>query len=215
MKYAIKKYLSTAGSIVAWVAVLTEYYLIFGFFDVSAQEVTTRFFSFFTIWTNTLVAIYFTSDLLKPESRIHQFFQKPGMLTSITVYITLVGSVYQIVLRSIWTPHGLQIVADELLHSFIPVFVIVYWVLYEKRSEVQWKQIFRWLIFPITYLFLVMIRGGFSGWYPYPFLDLNKLNLVHLTINIIALLAYFFLLAALFAGIGKLTTKMKNTHTSN
>jgi hypothetical protein len=204
-----KTYLSAIGAIMGWAAVLTEYYLIFGYFETSATEVTIRFFSFFTIWTNILLSVYFTANLLKEESRIRKFFQQPGILTAIAAYITLVGSVYQIVLRAIWTPHGLQIVADEFLHTIIPVFVVVFWVMYEKKQELKWRQLPRWLIFPLIYLFVAMIRGMLSGWYPYPFLDLTKLDIAHLILNITLLLGYFFFLAALFVGIGKLITKKK------
>lgn len=206
-----KTYLSAIGAVVVWIAVLTEYYLIFGLMDASNTEITIRFFSFFTIWTNILIAIYFTVIGMKKNSELQQFFERPGVLTANAVYITLVGSIYHILLTSVWTPHGLAKVVNEFLHTIIPLYVIVFWVLYEKKSELKWEQILRWLIFPLSYLFIAMARGYFSGWYPYPFFDLNKLTLVHLTINIVALLAYFIFLAALLIGIGKFQASRKKS----
>lgn len=204
MDERIKKYLSVFGAIMAWAAVLTQYYLIFGLMDVSDTEINIRFFSFFTIWANLLVATYFTAINTGKNLRVKRFFERPGMLTSIAVYITLVGSIYHLLLTAVWTPHGLAKVANEFLHTIIPIYVIVFWVLYEKKHKLKWKQILRWLIFPLAYLAVAMIRGRISGWYPYPFFDLNKLGISHLVLNIGMLLMYFFVLAFLFTGIAKL-----------
>lgn len=204
MDEQIKKYLSVFGAVMAWAAVLTEYYLIFGLMDASNTEITIRFFSFFTIWTNLLIAIYFTAILTSKDLQVKQFFERPGMLTSIAIYITLVGSIYHLLLTAVWSPHGLAKIVNEFLHTIIPIYVIVFWVLYEKKTKLKWKQIARWLIFPLAYLMVAMIRGRISGWYPYPFFDLNELGISHLVLNIGMLLIYFFVLAILFTGIAKL-----------
>jgi len=100
----------------------------------SISETTVRFFSFFTILTNTLVAIYFTI-ISFPYRRQPAFINSPGTLTSITVYITVVGLVYQIALRHLWQPQGTQKIVDELLHTIIPILVIIFWYLSEPKKS--------------------------------------------------------------------------------
>ena len=122
----MKKYLSVILAIIAWFAVLTQYYLMIENRVTSISETTIRFFSFFTILTNAMVAFYYTLAIIKPTTAI---IQKAGTVTAITVYITVVGLVYQIVLRPLWHPEGLQKIVDELLHAVVPLMVIMYWYL--------------------------------------------------------------------------------------
>src|SRR5690554_4316116 len=87
-------------------------------------ETLIRFFSFFTILTNSLVAGYFSYlsyHWIKRQPITKNEFTR---LTAITVYISIVGLVYQVLLRHIWSPTGLQTV-DELLHSVVPVLVVI------------------------------------------------------------------------------------------
>src|SRR5688572_21115628 len=101
----------------AWFAILTQYYLMVENRITSITETTIRFFSFFTILTNSLLALYFTLITFKTRPAYLSILDRPGTLTAITVYITIVGLVYQIILRPLWDPKGTQMIVDELLHS--------------------------------------------------------------------------------------------------
>ncbi len=196
----MKKYLSVILAIIAWFAVLTQYYLMIENRVTSISETTIRFFSFFTILTNAMVAFYYTVAIIKPTTAI---IQKAGTVTAITVYITVVGLVYQIVLRPLWHPEGLQKIVDELLHAVVPLMVIMYWYLYEQKSSVNYKQIPKWLIYPLLYLIYILIRGALSGFYPYPFMHVQKIGLLKVLINSFFLLILFSGLSAIFIRAGK------------
>lgn len=119
------------------------------------------------------------------------------------VYILVVGLVYQVILRATWSPRGLQFIVDELLHSVIPLYFLIYWIAFVSKQRLQWKSIPLWLIYPLLYLVYIMTRGAFSGFYPYPFIDLTELNYVDVLINSTVLLALFSLLSACFIWVGK------------
>lgn len=199
----MKKNLSLFFAIIAWFAVLTQYYLMIENRGASISETTIRFFSFFTILTNSLVAIYFTLIIFKIKNGFLAIIDKPGTLTAITVYITSVGLVYQIILRHIWQPTGLQMIVDELLHTLIPIMVIIYWYLYENKSLATYKQIPKWLIYPLIYLTYILIRGKFSNFYPYPFVDVGNRGLSKVLINGVVLVALFVGLSAIFIRVGR------------
>lgn len=203
----MKRLLSLLFAVIAWFAVLTQYYLMIENRASSISEMTIRFFSFFTILTNSLVAIYFTLITFKSKSSSLSLLHKPGTLTAITTYITIVGLVYQIILRHLWQPKGLQMIVDELLHTLIPLIVIIYWYLYENKSLVTYKNIPKWLIYPSIYLVCILIRGKFSNFYPYPFINVTNLGLLKVCINSILLMALFVGLSALFVKIGKAIKK--------
>ncbi|WP_229216724.1 Pr6Pr family membrane protein [Dyadobacter sp. 3J3] len=172
-------------------------------------ETTIRFFSFFTILTNLLVAIYFSLSLIKTRQGYMSIINKPGTLTAVTVYITIVGLVYQVILRHTWEPQGAQKIVDELLHSVIPVLVIIFWYLFEEKKSVTYQQIPKWLIYPLIYLIYILIRGRFSNFYPYPFVDAGRLGLSKVLANSAGLIVLFICISALYIKIGKFILKIK------
>lgn len=198
-----KKQISILLAAIAWVAVLTQYYLMLDNRIASISETTIRFFSFFTILTNLLVAVYFTLSIIIQKSGYLSILDKPGTLTAVTVYITIVGLVYQILLRHIWEPTGMQMIVDELLHSIIPIVVNIYWYLYEGKKPVRYGQIPQWLIYPCIYLIYILIRGHFSNFYPYPFVDVGNLGLLNVLLNSVGLIALFIGISVLYIKIGK------------
>ncbi|WP_425638237.1 Pr6Pr family membrane protein [Algoriphagus yeomjeoni] len=198
----MKKKLALFFALLGWFAVITQFILMLENRVTPIPEAVIRFFSFFTILTNTLVALYFTRVTLAKnleDSKINN----AGILTAITVYIFMVGIVYQVALRHIWQPEGLQMLVDEILHSIIPVLVIVFWARYEKTRSVYYSQIFKWAIYPIAYLLYILVRGSFSNFYPYPFVDVTSLGMTTVLINSLVLLLLFTLISTLFVGLGK------------
>ena len=206
----IKTIFSVKLFIISWFAVLTQYYLMQENSDASALETTIRFFSFFTILTNTLVALYYTAEVFKITNGPLNFSKKPGVLTAITTYIFIVGLVYQILLRQLWHPEGLQRLVDELLHTLIPLAVVIYWSLYQNKSLLNYKLIPKWLLYPLFYLCYVLLLGSFSNFYPYPFIDAAHLSSVQVLINATLLTGLFVLVSFIFVAIAKGITKRNN-----
>ena len=195
------------GAIIAWFAVVVQFYLLIVNWIAAVPETIIRFFSFYTILTNILVALCFTVLLLKPKSGWGRFFSKSTTGTAIAVYITIVGIVYNIILRFIWNPQGLQMVVDESLHLIIPVLFILYWLIFAPKAGLRWKNVFPWLIFPFVYLLLILIRGALSGFYPYPFIDVKTLGYNKVLLNSGGLCIAFLLLSLLFVTIAKLMSR--------
>jgi hypothetical protein len=190
----MKKLFPLILSVTGWFALIAQYVLHLQNNQASLAETNARFFTFFTILTNLVVAIYFTV-LLRPNPPA--LISAPGMLTAITSYITMVGLLYQLLLRHIWQPQGLQWLVNELLHSVIPLAVLIYWY-YNERSHPHYRQIGGWLIYPFLYLIVILIRGHNSQWYPYPFVDVTVLGLSRVLVNAAWLFAAYILIAILF-----------------
>ena len=130
------------GTAIAWFALLLQLYLIIFNRVESLPETIIRFFSFYTILTNILVAFCFTALLVKPNSRLGIFFSQPGALTATTINIFVVGLLYNLLLRQIFSSVGLQRLADELLHVVIPLFFILFWYLFASKDGLGWKSAF-------------------------------------------------------------------------
>jgi hypothetical protein len=197
----------TIAAILTGLAVVVQFYLLIVNRVTAVPETIIRFFSYFTILTNILVAFCFTNLLVKPNFAPARFFSKPTTVTAIAVYITVVGIVYNIILRFAWNPRGLQMVADELLHLVIPVLFILYWLIFAPKARLQWKNVFPWLIYPVLYILFILIRGALSGFYPYPFIDVKKLGYSKVVLNSSGLFIGFLLLSLLFIAIAKMMSR--------
>ena len=159
----MKTGLSLGIAILAAFSVVVQFDLMLANRTMPVFETTIRFFSYFTILTNSIVAFYFsrlTYLLVRGKST---FIINFGTLTAITVYITIVGLVYQVFLRHAWSPTGLQKIVDEILHSVNPILVIAFWLWSRRDNTLKYNDMGRWLIFPLLYLIYVLIRGNFSG----------------------------------------------------
>jgi hypothetical protein len=196
----MKRALSAIFAALGWFALVTQYVLMLEHQTESPVETTIRFFSFFTILTNIIVALYYSLVAAKPTS---QTLNKPGTLTAITLYMTIVGLVYQVMLRPAWDAHGIQKIVDEVLHSVIPILTIFYWILFEKRSGIRYSQIFPWMIYPLIYFVYVLIRGASSDFYPYPFIDVNALGYQKVLISAVAILVLFVFSSFAFVAIAR------------
>jgi hypothetical protein len=199
---AFEKTMLTIIMISGWFALVAQMKLNIESKLVPLPEILTRYFSYFTLLTNLLVALVCTITIFSPQSAAGRFVTRYSTVTATTVYILLVGIVYNLVLRQIWEPTGLQKVVDELLHSVIPFLFLLYWVIYIPKQHVRATSFLPWLIYPLVYIIFILTRGSFSDFYPYPFVNLSKLSWQQVMINCVAIALAVALLSITLIFIG-------------
>lgn len=203
----LTKFFLGAIGLLAWFALITQFIINLNSHAAARSELVIRFFSYFTILTNLLVAICCTSVLINPKSKWGIFFSKQKTITATTVYILVVGLIYNTILRFIWNPEGIQKVVDELLHSAIPLLFLLFWVFFLRKKKLKWNVLFSWLLYPLIYLIYILIRGAFSHFYPYPFIDVDKLGYIKTFWNALGVTLVFVSLFLIFIGLGNLITR--------
>lgn len=184
-------------------------------------EALVRFFSFFTILTNLLVGVYAAALLFPagdPRHRTHPAgdphthpaggipagdSRRPSAQTAVAVYITIVGLIYNLVLRGLWHSGPLQAVLHDLLHTVIPLLFIIYWRVWVDARSLRYADILPWLIYPALYCLFVLVRGSYTGWYPYPFMDVNVLGGWPVFRNCLGITVVFVLFPLLFVYWGR------------
>ena len=199
---------ASIGALLGWFAVITQLYLHIQNRPVPVGESLLRFFGYFTIDTNILCALCLTLIALQSNSRLGRFFRKATTVTALTVYITIVGATYNVILRNTWNPQGMQKLVDELLHSVIPVYFVLFWLIFVPIENLKWKDAFPWLIYPIIYMIYALILGAFTKFYPYPFVDVNELGYNRSLLNTGLVLLIIFILSLALIAIGKLMKKI-------
>ena len=203
----LKLMLSPIIATLGWFAIFLQFYLMILNRVASVPETIVRFFSFFTILTNILVAICFTVIWIKPKNKWELFFLNNKTQTAITLYILIVGIVYNLILRLLWAPTGFQKVADELLHLLIPLLAFVYWFFVTNKINLMYNDIFLGLIYPFVYLVYILIRGHFYNFYPYPFVNVIQLGYKTVFINCFFMVLAFLIVGILLIGISKMKNK--------
>lgn len=188
-------------AVIAWAALILQFYLNILNRKADIPETILRYFSYFTILTNLLVAVCFTSLFLN-SGKAYRFFNSSSVLTAITVYIFIVGLIYNLILRFLWAPEGLQLLADNALHVITPLLTVIYWFVYVSTANISWRNAPRWMIYPFFYLIFVMIRGSFSNFYPYFFIDAGTLGYNKAILNAVYVTLCFLAVSLLLIWIG-------------
>ena len=198
-------------ALTGWFGLILQWYILLQ----QARELGTpifsaiaNYFSYFTILTNIIVAGGSTCCLFFYDSGAGKFFLRPGVQAGTAMQISIVGIVYSLVLRELWEPKGLQLVADIILHDAIPLLYVIYWIFLAPKGLLKWSDPVLWLAYPMIYSVYSLIRGFYTDRYPYPFIDVTKLGYRSVFINMLILLTGFLILGMLIVFLDKYIFKI-------
>ncbi|WP_316755138.1 Pr6Pr family membrane protein [Pedobacter aquatilis] len=197
----------TIAVIVLWFAIGLQFNLSLNTLNGDVWATLKIMLSFFTVLSNILCAIALTVILLFKNSSVGQFFEKSSTKAAITVYIVIVGIIYNLALRGLVVPSGWHSVANELLHVINPLLVLVYWIFFANKSNLEYKNAFTWLLYPLLYIIMIIVRGIMINKYPYPFINVVELGYPKALLNTLIILIVFYLVSVLFIFAGKRQSK--------
>ncbi|MNQ02132.1 hypothetical protein D3C85_147990 [compost metagenome] len=188
-------------------ALPVQFYLLLKNPEFNFFSAAVRFFSFFTITTNTIV--FFCSALLLFGGKLkaNTFFRKSTTLTAITVYILIVGIVFNLLLRSTLNLQGHHLIVSEIFHTVVPILFFVFWLFFVSPEKISFKVISSWLIYPIIYIIYTLFHGLATEFYPYPFIDATQLGFEIALINGFFVLLSFVILSIILISIFRIKTK--------
>lgn len=183
-------------ALLAWAALLLQLHLTLGATHArggTTGEALVLFSGYFTILSNVLVAVSASALAWAPESRL----ASASLRGCATTAIVLVGIGYHLLLRDIWDPQGWQLVADNLLHSAVPVAALAHWLVFPPRTPLSPWAPLHWCAYPVAYSVYALLRGAWLGSYPYPFIDVGVIGHARAVANAAGLLAVFVATGAL------------------
>lgn len=127
-----------------------------------------NFFFYFTILSNVLAAALLATQAVRPN-----WMDSNGTIRgAVTLYMTITGVVYAVLLRPIEADVGIiSPWVNWVLHTLGPAAILIDWLLFPPERKLTKNALWAWLIFPAVYLTVTLIRGPFADFYPYPFLD--------------------------------------------
>ena len=193
-------------SALGWFAIILQYWLIAS--TRSGPDLvawTINYFSFFTTIGNILVALAMTLPWLAPRSRLAQWLLRPSVRTVIVAYIIVVGLVYHLMLRNLYNPQGWRLACVIILHYVIPPLFIIDWLAFVPKRDLSWKILFGALALPVLYVAWTLVHGAFTGFYPYPFINVARFGYAQVLMTVGAMIAAFVCLVLGLVGIGRLS----------
>lgn len=158
-----------------------------------------RFFAFFTILSNLFAAGLWLwlaarwkatrtrrDDLLRGASVLYL------VLTFIVVVILLGGAELQVADPRV----------DFIVHKLFPILVVLDWIIDPPETDLRLRDVGLWLIFPLVWIALTLIRGAVDAWYPYPFLDPDNGGYRSVVYHVAAIFAGLLVIAGGIIGLG-------------
>ena len=185
-----------AASVVVVLAAIVAQAIVLadaGAFDAS------RFFAFFTIQSNLIGVAAFTwmlatrgrersrgLDLLRGAAAVY-------LTVTFFVVIFLLSGV-DVQLQLVWV--------DVVLHKIFPIVVVLDWIVDPPRTRLTARSAVLWLVYPLVWTALTLVRGAADGWYPYPFLDPAHGGYGQVAVTVVAVVVEFVAIAAVIIAIG-------------
>lgn len=202
-----------ALAIISWAGVLLQFWLSINLAlanDKTVGEGIVVFFGYFTVLTNLFVALTATLPLIAGLSRLGRWFGKPMVLGCATTSILIVGITYHFLLRNVWQPQGLQLLADIVLHYVVPILAFAYWLVFSPRSKLGVLAPLAWCLYPMGYFVYVFARGELLGSYPYYFIDVTTLGYGKAMFHSFGLLISFIVLGAAVLAVATLRNRFRS-----
>jgi hypothetical protein len=163
-----------------------------GFFHSSTAR-ALNVFVFFTIQSNIIVGA--TSLLLALNPMRSSIAFKTFRLTGV-VAIAITGLVYHAVLAKLLDLESWALVADNMLHTVVPVMAVLGWLMFGPRGLTSSRAVRLSVVFPVAWLVFTLIRGSIVHFYPYPFVDVVQFGYARVLINCVWIAVLYFGLAS-------------------
>lgn len=163
------------------------------FFAAPAARVA-NVFAYFTVESNLIVGVTTALLVTDPhrDSTLFGVFRLAGVTG-----ITVTGIVYHTVLAGLVELSSWGMVANDVLHTLVPVLAVIGWLVFGPRGRTSMRTVWWSLLYPLAWLALTLVRGAISGFYPYPFVDVTALGYLRVAANCVVVGAAYLAIAAL------------------
>jgi hypothetical protein len=163
-----------------------------------------KFFAFFTIQSNLLgVAVFLTLVARgdRPRSLALELFRGAAVVyltvTFVVVIAFLSGADVQLELQ--WV--------DFVVHKLFPVVVVLDWLLDPPTVRLSWRTALLWLVYPLAWVTVTLVRGAADSWYPYPFLNPANGGYASVAVYFVTILVFFLVIGGAVVWLGNLRAR--------
>ena len=162
--------------------------------------------SYFTIWSNIVVAVSVTLLLARPlrDTLALRVLRLSGLLM-----ITVTAIVYQVLLAPAATVVGWSRLTDPVLHVITPLLTVVVWAVWGPRGWITRREVPQALVIPLVWIAWMLVRGAVVHAYPYGFANVEDLGYASVATTLAAILVFGLVVAAVFWGVERLLLRTR------
>ncbi len=178
------------------------------------DQVWERFFdwiSYFTIWSNIVVAIVLTVLWRRPDvferNNSSGTMWRALRLDSILM-ITITGIVYNLLLAEPKT--GIDFVSNLIIHIINPIFTLFVFLATGPRGLLKASTVMYAMFVPIVWATFAIFRGLTLNAYPYPFFDVSANGLTSVLLFVAQIMVFAIIIAFGLLGYDKFMTRRRN-----
>lgn len=164
------------------------------------------FFTYFTIWSNIIVAIVMWMLVANPnrDGKVFRVLRLDAVLM-----ISVTGIIYQALLAASAHNTGLEVVTNLFEHILTPIVTVLVFLIVGPRRQLRWIDIPLALILPIGWAIFALIRGAIIHAYPYGFLNVDKYGLGAVLLTVVEIAIFGVILSAIYLGLDRLLSLSK------
>jgi hypothetical protein len=132
-----------------------------------------RLFSFFTIQSNLFVLLTSIAVVrnIRRDGRLWRVLRFDALLG-----IIITGLVFETILAPLVHLEGWALVATIGFHYISPWATLIGWLIFGPRPRTTWATTAWAFVWPLAWLGYTFVHGAITGWYPYPFLDVDTIG---------------------------------------
>lgn len=154
--------------------------------------------SYFTIWSNVVVAV--TMTLLARQPLRATPLLRVLRLDSILM-ITITAIVYAALLAPVTEVVGWSLLTDPILHQVTPIVTVLVWLVFGPRGWITGRTVLAAMVIPIAWIVWVMVRGSITSTYPYGFVNVAEYGVGPVAGTLAGILAFGLLVMAIYWGV--------------
>ncbi len=151
--------------------------------------------SYFTIWSNVVVAVSATLLLQRPwrDTVTRRVLRLDALLM-----ITITAIVYQVLIAPSVDVEGWSLLTDPILHIITPLVTVVVWAVWGPRDWISARLVPLALIVPLAWITWMLARGAVVDSYPYGFANVTELGYASVSLTLAVILVFGMLVATTF-----------------
>lgn len=156
-------------------AVIALLAVVYQFVQLPADASTVNFFSFFTIQSNLFAAfvLLWTSGSREGAQPTRVDYIRGAAV----LYMCVTGVVYGLLLAGY--ERELQTTlpwVNNVLHRVMPLVLVADWLIVPPTAKLMLRRALAWLAYPLAFAAYSLVRGPLVNWYPYPFLNPERVG---------------------------------------
>lgn len=206
MPYSTKTRYTALSATAIWISLGLQFYLFMVWTQDHQLGVLNGigyYLSYFTNLSNLIAGTVLLAALMKPAATPAE---SPNIrqITGAAVFICMAGIIFNLEIRQSMPPGKLIYITNVMLHDVNPLLFLAYWWFYIPHGQLKARDAVAWSVFPIFYFAYILLRGIFTGHYPYQFINAAKLGYFPVAISGLQMLAGFLTLGLMFVALDTL-----------